>query len=101
MISAMDLDDTASPRLAAYLPRFQTASPPDPEAGDWQAWQSLMADGGEGSDTEETAAMCFLRPSGFGTVSSSLIALPEMGAEDSPRWWFAPGAPSQTAYSLI
>lgn len=30
MISAMDLDDSASPRLAAYLPRFQAAPCPTP-----------------------------------------------------------------------
>lgn len=101
MISAMDLNDGASPRIATYHPRFTAATVPDPDANDWHDWQALMADGDSGSDTEETAAMCFLRPSGFGTVSSSLIALPEMGSEQPPRWWFAPGAPTQTAYSLI
>lgn len=100
MISAMDLDDADSPRLAAYLPRFQAADLPAPESGDWRAWQALMADGGDGADGEETAAMCFLRPSGFGTVSSSLIALPAMDSEQKPLWLFAPGPPDKISYSI-
>ncbi|OJX78247.1 NRDE family protein [Magnetospirillum sp. 64-120] len=98
MISAMDLDDLASPRLAAYLPRFRAANTPEPDSGDWRDWQSLMADGGGGQDGEETAAMCFLRPSGFGTVSSSLIALSRNHTHKPWQWLFAPKAPDQTAY---
>lgn len=101
MISAMDLDDVASPRLAAYLPRFQAAAAPDPATGDWREWQALMADRGSGPDGEETAAMCFLRPNGFGTVSSSLVALPINHQVEPWRWLFCPGAPNQSAYKNI
>lgn len=101
MISALDLDDTASPRLAAYLPRFAAAPAPAPERGDWSAWQALLADGGHDLDGEESAAMCFLRPNGFGTVSSSLIALPAAGADRAWTWQFAAGRPDVTAYTPI
>lgn len=101
MLSALDLDDPASPRIAAYAPRFAAARPPDPEAGDWREWTELMADGGTAGDGEEAAAMCFLRPSGFGTVSSSLIALPAIGAEARRRWLFAPGRPDCCEYAPL
>ena len=101
MISALDLDDTASPRLAAYLPRFRAAAAPDPDADDWRDWQALLADGGAGGDGEEAAAMCFRRANGFGTVSSSLIALPAAGDDRPWRWRFAPGPPTRTSYSMI
>lgn len=101
MISALDLDDTASPRLAAYLPRFAAARPPVPEQDDWSDWQHLLADGGADGEGEESPAMCFLRDDGFGTVSSSLIALPRPGDPRPWRWWFAAGRPCPGAYSEI
>ncbi|WP_096704276.1 NRDE family protein [Magnetospirillum sp. 15-1] len=108
MLSALDLDDRASPRIAAYLDRFgAVAAPmPDPshaEGGDWAAWQTLMADtGGCGPDGEETPAMCFLRPDGFGTVSASLIALPAPSLAETGRVWrFAAGRPDQVGYSSV
>lgn len=101
IITALDLDDPASPRVAAYAPRFAAAAIPDPDKCDWAEWRRLMADGGTGPDGEETAAMCFTRDNGFGTVSSSLIALPEMGAEHPPQWLFAPDRPDRTGYTPV
>ncbi|MGE4278087.1 MAG: NRDE family protein [Magnetospirillum sp.] len=101
MISAMDLDDLASPRLAAYLPRFHAATPPDADADDWREWQALMADGGGGQDGEENAAMCFCRPTGFGTVSSSLIGLSSDNTHHPWLWLFADAAPSSAPYTRI
>lgn len=98
LITALDLDDTASPRIAAYAPRFAHAALPDPATGDWAAWAALMADTGNGADGEETPAMCFTRANGFGTVSSSLLALPEIGAETPPVWLFAADRPDRAAY---
>lgn len=43
MISAMDLDDSASPRLAAYLPRFRAAPPARPRP--WRLAGLAGADG--------------------------------------------------------
>ncbi len=36
-----------------------------------------------------------------GTLSSSIIALPEAGSGLEPLFWFAPGAPCETAYSQV
>ncbi|MGE5547817.1 MAG: NRDE family protein [Solirubrobacterales bacterium] len=101
MLTALDLDDRASPRVAAYLPRFRAAATPAPETGDWSEWTRLLADGGGGTDGEEMPAMCFTRPDGFGTVSSSLLALPAVEAEAKPLWLFAPGRPDRAEYAPL
>lgn len=101
MLTALELDDLSSPRIKAYLPRFQTAPAPDPDSGDWSGWTALLADGGGGPDGEEAAAMCFTRDNGFGTVSSSLIALPAIGAETKPVWHFAAGRPDRAAWEKL
>lgn len=102
MLSAHDLDDRASPRIDAYLDRFRAAAAPRPEEGDWTEWAALMADrGGEGQGGEEPPAMCFTRPGGFGTVSSSLIALPAVGAEAEPVWRFAAGRPDSAPFDPV
>ena len=95
MISALDLDDPASARIARYAPRFAAAAVPQPDQNDWTGWISLLADGGDGALDEESPAMCFRRPNGFGTVSSTLLALPAMGRDCPPHWLFSsqpPGA---------
>jgi hypothetical protein len=108
MLSALDMDDRASPRIAAYLERFGAApapcpDPAHPQGGDWEGWAALMADtGGGGPEGEETPAMCFLRPDGFGTVSASLIALSApTEAENARVWRFAAGPPDQAGYRMV
>ncbi len=100
MLTALDLDDATSPRVAAFLPRFRAAAAPDPATGDWGRWRELMAEGG-GADGEETPAMCFRRADGFGTVSGSLIALPAPGLERPPLWLFAAGPPGAAEYDSV
>jgi hypothetical protein len=102
MLTAMDLDDRASPRVAAYLPRVGALAPPDP-VSDWGGWPALLGDRGGGTDGEEQPAMCFTRDDGFGTVSSSLIALPAIDVADTrpPVWLFAPGRPDHTPFAPV
>ena len=100
MVTAHDLNDTAaSARIRRHLPRFRAAPPPHPDAddgaGDWFTWEALL---GDGSGTPDQT-MCVAREDGFGTVSSSLCALPSLGqAHRLPVWRFAPGAPDETDY---
>ncbi len=100
MLSALDLDDFASRRIATYHGRFRDAVPPDPAADDWGGWPALMADrDGDGQPDEETPAMTFSRPDGFGTVSSALIGLPAPGvANGRPAFLFAAGPPGNAPY---
>jgi hypothetical protein len=109
MISALELDDTSSPRIRAYLDRFRSAPHPQPDpedanGGDWAGWRALMGDTGQlaaGMD-EESAAMCFLRPNGFGTVSGTLIALPAVALSPlAPVWRFAHGRPDKVDYAAV
>ncbi|MBF0325640.1 MAG: NRDE family protein [Alphaproteobacteria bacterium] len=101
MLTAYDLDDRTSPRVATYLPRFQGATIPEPGRGEWADWIALMGDPGEDSDGEEHAAMCFTRADGFGTMSSSLIALPADNLTTRPLWLFSPGKPRDAQYTPI
>jgi Transport and Golgi organisation 2 len=82
MIAAGDLDETETPRLRRYRPLFAAAPPPDPDRGDWRAWEALLLD--ERSDPHDgpAGAMRFATEQGFATVSSALIALPAPGVAD-------------------
>ncbi len=101
MITAHDLNDVSSPRIRRFLPLFEAAAEPDPETGDWAAWQAIMGDtGGENGGPE--GAMTFLTEGGFATVSSSLLALPDPGRLGvKPKLLFAPGRPDQTPYGTV
>ena len=102
MVTAHDMNDTTSARIKHHLPRFRAAPVPDPAAGDWFAWEALMADQGKAADSDWSGAMAIeMAESGFGTVSSSLIALaavPDEGSRPAPVWRFADGMPGQSAY---
>jgi len=95
MLTERDLDDRTSLRIDANFDRFAAASCPDPDRGDWGEWITLLSDSGD------EAAMCFSRPDGFGTVSSSLIALPAPGIEADPVWRFAAGRPDRTPFEPV
>jgi len=106
MVTAHDLNDESSPRIRTYLPQFRAVPPPDPETGDWRAWESLLASRGDGSGSNPMAGMTIVAERGFGTVSSSLIALPAAPAtlDVAPReaiWRFAPGRPDLTDYEAV
>jgi hypothetical protein len=99
MITAHDLNDTAeSARIRAYLPRFAAAAAPDPETGDWRAWESLLSSSDVAAGAPVTDAMAFTTDSGFATVSSSLLALPALGRRRPPVWRFAAGRPDHHPY---
>jgi hypothetical protein len=100
MITADDRNDPASPRIAHNLPRFETATPPDPASGDWGAWERLLA---SRDGPTQTAHMRVDLPSGFGTSSHSLIGLPTTAREHDlkPQWRFAAAAADSPVWSPI
>ncbi len=112
MVTALDLDDDADSRIHVHRPRFRDARPPDPEAGDWEAWERLLAshetgaglpggslEDGRKDGAEWRGAMCFATPRGFQTICSSLLALPSVDhAAVSPVWRFAAGPPDVTPF---
>jgi hypothetical protein len=109
MLTAGDLDDRTSPRIRAYLPRFREAQAPrpDPETGgDWAAWQALLSSRAYAAEDGPLAAMSLVTDTGFGTVSSSLIALParptSFGLTPAKTvWLFAPGRPDIAEFQMI
>ena len=107
MLTARDIDDRTSPRIDRYLPLFEQAAVPDPAAGDWSAWRKLMAATEHDLKAGPRGAMTIRSENGggFGTVSSSLIALPRpTGPGETPLkpvWLFAPGAPDVTEYQPV
>ena len=99
MLTARELDDPASARIRRYRKLFAAAEAPDPGRGDWADWRLLLA-----STASETGdprdAMCIRTHSGYGTCSSSLLALP---ADPShlPVWQFADGPPDLTGFEPV
>ncbi len=106
MFTAYERNDLTDPRIAAYLPRFQAALPPAPETNSWESWRGLLAATAPANAAAPTSSMTFRTESGFGTSSSSLLALPSVdaafgAAKKRPIWLFAAGAPESTAFEPV
>jgi uncharacterized protein with NRDE domain len=103
LLTAYDLDDSDSPRIAHYLPRFRDAAAPDPGSGDWAAWEALMAARETAPGSGEESMMNIDLPSGFGTSSTSMIALPnrDRGLDVAPVWRFGRGHPDKIVYAAV
>lgn len=102
VITAYDLNDTASPRIRSALPRLREAPVPDPEAGRWDGWIDVLAARDPQALREETEAMNIVTDFGFGTVSSALIALPAPAPEPrKPVWLFAAGRPDEARFEPV
>lgn len=94
MVTAHDPDDLSSPRVARHLPRFRAAPRPDPDAGDWTGWHAILSD-----RSDPVGSAINVPPlGGFGTVCSSLLAIPQAGA---PTWLFAPGPPDTAPFRPV
>ena len=102
MLTAHDLDDPASARTRTYRPRFREAPAPDPGTGDWASWETLLAGREHEPDADVGEAMTVVTDFGFGTLSSSLIALPAMHLEGTrPVYRFAAGRPGEAEYKTV
>lgn len=106
MITASDMNDFASARIRRHLPAFRDAPAPDPDTGDWGAWQELLAARARTGEPGDESAMTVETDFGFETVSSALVALPAppRTLEDPPRppiFLFSPGAPDRHAFREV
>jgi hypothetical protein len=97
MLTARELNDPASERIRDYLGRFREAALPDPERGDWDAWIDLLGDRA-GAEGDPRNAMTIVTEGDYGTVCSSLVALPAAGL---PRMWFAAGLPGEARFEAV
>lgn len=102
MVTHGDPDDAGDPRIRMHRPRFAAAPVPDPETGDWRAWQDLLASRDHEPEAGARGAMTIETPTGFGTSSAALVALPRAGdAERKPRWLFCPGRPDEAPWRSL
>ncbi|WP_428484370.1 NRDE family protein [Rhodopila sp.] len=92
MITAYDPNDLGSPRVARHLPRLQAAEPDGPD--DWRGWRAILSDrAGHAGEQINVVPR-----GGFGTASSSFVAIPGQG---SPVWLFAAGPPHQADFEPV
>jgi hypothetical protein len=99
MVTSHDPNDLTHPRIRRHLPRFTAALPPDPDHPEgWRDWEALLAD--DGFDPAIGVAETLRVPprGGFGTVSSSLVAL---GADGALHWRFAAGPPGEAPFERV
>lgn len=102
MVTAFDMDDPADARIGRHLPEFRNAPPPDPDRPDWGGWPAALASREWQGSRGEGGAMDFRLPNGFGTLCSSLLALPAVEhPELDPIWHFAAGRPSETGWTPV
>ncbi len=105
MLTAHDLNDINSKRIAHYLPLFKKAHPPEPEQDNWAEWQDLMANANSPSENPHDAMnIDSEKMDGFGTRSTSLIALagPDRGPDEpSLRWIFSNPGPGNIGWRTI
>lgn len=92
MVTAHDPNDYDSPRVARHLPRFEAEPAPTPN--DWNTWETILSD----RSGESAQQLNVVPRGGFGTVSSSLVALPANG---TPIWRFAAGPPHRAVFEPI
>jgi uncharacterized protein with NRDE domain len=94
MLTAGELDDPKSGRIRHHRPRFAKAKAPDPDRGNFAAWQGLLESPEASPEDGPSGAMRFMTETGFGTVSSAIVALAEPGhAPPRARFRFASWAP--------
>jgi hypothetical protein len=100
MLTAYDCNSLRSPRIRRYLPKFQAAAAPRPDADDWSDWVGLLAARDFDPESGPGGAMTVVTSTGFGTVCSSLLALPAR-RQQQPIWLFAAGRPGETPFRTI
>ncbi len=103
MLTAGDLDDAGEVRIGRFLPQFRAVAVPEPTSGDWAAWIALLQRRDTEPEQSPAAAMNLhglqVDDQDFGTVASSLIAMPAYpGFNQPPIFLHADGAPDQAAF---
>lgn len=101
MLTSRELDDSSHPRIQFWLPLFRSAQAPVPEQQNWREWVHLLGGRLHTDLANPHAAMNMELPTGFATVSCSLIALPGSPGQDRPVWLYADGAPDQAEFVQI
>ena len=97
LITPEGVDLPSSPRYAAHFAAFRAAAPPDPQTGTWASWTEILR---QDDDADPHQAMTIAPADDFGTVCSTLLALPR-GVAQPPVLLFANGPPTRAPYAAI
>lgn len=105
MLTGHDLDDPGSRRIVRHRARLAQSALPEPDRGaaGWSPWIALLAARDRDPDDDKgRSAMCIETATGFATVSSALVALPDTRRGDrSPVFLFASGSPDRAAFEAV
>jgi hypothetical protein len=102
LITASDANDPNSKRIRHFLPLWQAAEAPDPDHNEWSEWDELLASRDHAPDGDAFDAMNIISNTGFGTSSSSIIALPGVQwADRKPIWRFLAGRSDRASWQTI
>ena len=102
MITAFNLNDLRSERIATQLPLFRHSPHHDPENDKWESWKELMSSCKPGVKNKPKTAMNIIGTGEFGTTSSSLLALPSQELFGTkPKWLFANGNPYRNCFLTV
>ena len=103
MITSRDLNSTLdSSRMRFHLDRFRRAPHPSPDNDNWDTWKALLGSREKEPSASFRGAMNVETDYGFGTVSSSLIALPNVNRIGAiPKWLYCPNPPDKAEYKYV
>jgi len=96
MLTPEGYDAAGTPRYDAHGAAFAAAAVPQPEREDWASWIALLQHE-DAADPHQ--AMTVVTDRGFGTVASTLIAVP--AGEGSPLVRYADGPPTRAAFRPV
>jgi uncharacterized protein with NRDE domain len=95
MLTPEGCDAPGSRRYAAHGAEFRAAAVPDPERDDWSQWIALLQ---REDAADPHQSMTVVTDLGFGTVASTLIAVPAAG---TPILHYADGPPTRAAFRPV
>ena len=102
LIGSGDVNDKATPRVVSATPPFAAAPAPDPDRGEWTSWEALLSDPQPRRGENPGRPIRLLPANGYGTTSSSLIALPAPGAAlKRPFFRFASWLPEKEPWREV
>ena len=79
---------------------IRKAKVPDPGTNDWTEWQAILADRREHIDGNPLTSINITTDYGFGTVSSSLLAVPS-SFDNEVQWKFCTGSPDKAPFNMV
>ncbi len=97
MVTPDGCDVAGSARYDAHFPALRASAAPDPERDDWTSWIALLR---HADQDDPHRAIAVVTDQAFGTVASTLLALPA-GGDAAPTLLFANGPPTETPYEPV